>query len=122
MEDMKMYENKKLDLTAFGQAVKKARESKRISREELAEMLNISPRHTQYIETRGQHPSLQKFYEIVTLFNISVDHFFFPDTTDSKTTQRRQLDAMLESMDEKELSVISATVKAMQEAKETGEL
>jgi hypothetical protein len=79
-------------------------------------MLDLSPRHTQYIETRGQHPSLQKFYEIVTLFNISVDNLFFPDNTDSKTTQRRQLDGM----DEKELSVIAATVKAMQEAREAG--
>jgi len=81
-------------------------------------MLDLSPRHTQYIETRGQHPSLQKFYEIVTLFNISVDNLFFSDTTGSKTTQRRQLDAMLDGMDEKELLVIAATVKAMQDNKE----
>jgi len=123
MEDMIMYgklEKEKLDLRAFGQSVKEAREARGISREELAEMIDRSPRHTQYIETRGQHPSLQTFYEIVTLFNISVDNLFFSDTTESKTTQRRQLDAMLDSMDEKELAVIFATVKAMQEAKGTG--
>ncbi|MCL2775436.1 MAG: helix-turn-helix transcriptional regulator [Oscillospiraceae bacterium] len=112
---MNMYEKEKLDLTAFGQAVKKARENKNMSREQLAEVLDISARHTQYIETRGQHPSLQKFYEIVTLFNISADQFFFTNNTESKTTQRRQLDAMLDSMDEKELSIITATAKAMQE-------
>jgi len=116
-----MYEEEKLDLRAFGQAVKEAREGKGLSREKLAETLDLSSRHTQYIETRGQHPSLQKFYEIVRLFNISVDHFFFPDTAESKTTKRRQLDAMLDEMDEKDLSVITATVKAMQKAKDTGE-
>ena len=116
-----MYQNDKLDLTAFGQAVKKARESKGMSREQLAEILDISARHTQYIETRGQHPSLQIFYEIVKLFDISADHYFFPDTSESRTTQRRQLDAMLDGMDEKELSVITATVRAMQGAKITGE-
>ena len=116
-----MYEKEKLDLKAFGQAVKEARENKGMSREKLAEILDLSPRHTQYIETRGQHPSLQKFYEIVTLFDISVDHYFFSDTTESKTTQRRQLDAMLDDVDEKELSIITATVKAMQDNKETGE-
>jgi transcriptional regulator with XRE-family HTH domain len=117
MEDMIMYEKQekpKLDLRAFGQIVKESREGRNLSREQLAEMLDLSPRHTQYIETRGQHPSLQKFYEIVTLFNISVDNLFFSDTTESKTTQRRQLDAMLDSMSEKELSVITATAKAMQ--------
>jgi len=121
MEDIKMYEKQKLELRAFGQAVKEAREGKGLSREKFAEMLDLSARHTQYIETRGQHPSLQKFYEIVRLFDISVDGFFFPDTTESRTTQRRQLDAMLDGMDEKELSVITATVKAMQEAREAGE-
>jgi transcriptional regulator with XRE-family HTH domain len=120
MEDMIMYQREKLDLRAFGQAVKEAREDKGLSREQLAEILDRSPRHTQYIETRGQHPSLQIFYEIVRLFNISVDYYFFPDTTESKTTLRRQLDAMLNGMDEKELSVIAATVKAMHEARESG--
>jgi transcriptional regulator with XRE-family HTH domain len=100
--------------------VKEARENKGLAREKLAELLDLSPRHTQYIETRGQHPSLQKFYEIVTLFNMSVDQFFFPDKSDGKPTSRRQLDAMLDGMDEKDLSVIAAMVKAMQKAKETG--
>ena len=115
-----MYEKHRLDLRTFGQAVKEAREQKGLSREQLAEILELSARHTQYIETRGQHPSLQKFYDIVRLFDISVDGFFFPDSTESRTTQRRQLDAMLDSMDEKELSIITATVRAMQEARETG--
>ena len=104
----------KVDMTAFGQAVKVARESKGWSREKLAEVLDLAPRYIMYIETRGQHPSLQKLYEIVALFNISIDQFFFPDTSANITTQRRQLNAMLDCMDEKELSIITATVKAMQ--------
>ena len=116
-----MYQSNKVDMRAFGQAVKEARENKGLSREKLAEMLDLSPRYVMYIETRGQHPSLQKLYEIATLFNISIDQFFFPDKTESKTTSRRQLDAMLDGMSDKDLSVIAATVKAMQEAKEAGE-
>ena len=115
-----MYEKKKLDLKAFGETVKESRENEGIAREKLAELLELSTRHTQYIETRGQHPSLQKFYEIVTMFNISVDHFFFPDTTKSKSTARRQLDAMLDDMDEAtELSIIVATAKAIKKARKT---
>jgi transcriptional regulator with XRE-family HTH domain len=118
---MIMYQKEKLDLRTFGRTVQEAREGKGLKREKLAEMLDLSPRHTQYIETRGQHPSLQKFYEIVTLFDISVDNIFFPDTTKSKTTQRRQLDTLLDGMDEKDLSVITATADAMIKVKEAGE-
>jgi len=116
-----MYCNNKVDMTASGQAVKKARENNGWSREKLAEILGIAPRYVMYIETRGQHTSLQKMYEIATLFNISVDQFFFPAISERKTTLRRQLDAILDDMDDRELSVITATAEAMQKNKKAGE-
>ena len=115
-----MYQDEKVDMRAFGQAVKEAREKRGMSREKLAELLDRAPRYIMYVETRGQHLSLQKLYEVAKLFNISIDQFFFPDTAESKSTNRRQLDAMLDGMGDKDLSVITATVKAMQEAKGTG--
>jgi transcriptional regulator with XRE-family HTH domain len=121
MEDMKMYNRKKVDMTAFGQAVKEAREKSGLTREKLAEILDLSPRYLMYIETRGQHTSLQKLYEIATYFNISIDQFFFAGTSESKSTSRRQLDALLDGMDENDLSVIAATVNAMREAKKAKE-
>ena len=116
-----MYPKQKVDMTAFGQAVKEARENKGWSREKLAEMLDLAPRYIMYIEKRGQHMSLQKLYEIATLFNISIDHFFFTDKNDSKTTQRRQLEAMLDGMGENDLSVVFATTQAIMKIREAGE-
>jgi transcriptional regulator with XRE-family HTH domain len=118
---MKMYKHKKVDMTAFGQAVKEAREKSGLTREKLAEILDLSPRYLMYIETRGQHTSLQKLYEIATYFSISIDQFFFTDRSVSKSTSRRQLEALLDGMDEKDLSVIAAMVSAMRQAKKTKE-
>lgn len=87
-------------MRSFGQAVMEARENKGWSREKLAEMLDISTRHVMYMETRGQRPSVQKLYELAKLFDLSIDEHLLFDTTKSKTTRRRQLDAMLDSMDE----------------------
>jgi transcriptional regulator with XRE-family HTH domain len=112
---------KSFDFRAFGQAIKKARNDRELTREQLGGMLGISPRYLVDIENEGQHPSLQVLYELVTLFDISADQFFFPDTAKSKTTRRRQLENMLDEMDEKDLIVISATVKGLKEVKETGE-
>jgi len=116
-----MYQKQKFDMTAFGQAVKEAREKQGLSREKLSEILDLSPRYFMYIETRGQHMSLQKLYEIATLFNISIDQFFFTDKSDSKTTQRRQLDVMLDSMEEKDLSVVAKIAETIKEAYIAGE-
>lgn len=62
----------KYDFKAFGQTIKEARKAKGISRNQLADRLNIAS-----IENSGQHPSLQIFYELVTFFDISVDQIFF---------------------------------------------
>jgi len=116
-----MYQRKQCNLKAFGQAVREARESRGMTREHLAEGLDLSARYIMYIETRGQHPGLQRLYELATLFNISIDQFFFPDSSGSKTTLRRQIDSLLDDMDDSDLAVINATAKAIHESKKLNE-
>ena len=50
--------NFKFDFMPLGQAIKKARESKGMTREQLAEIIGYAPRHIQAIENEGQHPSV----------------------------------------------------------------
>lgn len=76
----------KFDFKAFGQAIKAARKTKGISRNQLADTLNIAPRYIASIENSGQHPSLQILYELVTLLDVSVDQFFLCDATESLLT------------------------------------
>jgi len=68
----------KYDFKAMGQAIKEARLRK------------------------GQHPSFQVFITLMTLFHISVDQFLFPDEESKKSTHRRQLDAELDGLDDKD--------------------
>lgn len=108
-------EVKKYDFKAFGQAIKAARKSKGISRNQLADQMHIAPRYIASIENSGQHPSLQIFYELVTLLDVSVDQFFFPNKKTDKSTQRRQLDSLLDDMSDKGLRIVTATAKEIKE-------
>lgn len=105
----------KYDFKAFGQAIKTARKAKGISRNQLAEQMNIAPRYIASIENSGQHPSLQIFYELVTLLDVSVDQFFFPNKKTDKSTQRRQLESLLDDMSDKGLRIVTATAKEVKE-------
>lgn len=105
------------DFHNFGQAIKEAREARGWTREQAAEMVHLAPRYLMSIENQGQHPSFQSFYELMTLFHISVDEYLFPDTECEKTTRRRQLDALLNELEDRDLTVISATAKGLIEAK-----
>lgn len=104
-------EKEKIDFTAFGLAIKAARKAKGISRNKLANVIDISPRYIANIENAGQHPSLQILYELATFLDVSVDQFFFPDKEVGKSTQRRQLDTVLDGVSETGLQIVTATAK-----------
>lgn len=74
---MKMYQyDKRLDFLALGREIKRKREVKGWTQDYLAQLVDHTPRSILYIENRGQHPSLNTFYQLVTLLDISVDQFF----------------------------------------------
>ena len=105
------------DFKAIGQAVKAARENMGLTREQLAEKLDLAPRYIMSVENQGQHPSFQVFYELITMFDISVDQYLFPDKPVERSTRRRQLDGLLGSLSEKDLIVLEATARGIIKAK-----
>nr|WP_330367029.1 helix-turn-helix transcriptional regulator [Enterocloster clostridioformis] len=113
---MRMYQyDKQLDFHALGREIKRKREEKGWTQEYLAQLVDRVPRSIMYIENRGQHPSLNTFYQLVTLLDISVDQL------SGESSCRKQIDILLNSMDEKELTVIKATAEGLKQARETEE-
>ena len=107
------------DFKALGQAIKAGRIKQGMTRETAAGTIPIDPRYLTNIENKGQHPSLNIFYKLVTLFDISVDEFFYPDAEPQKSTKRRQVDVLLDSLDDKDLIVIEATARGLKQAKKS---
>ena len=105
------------DFTPIGQAIKKAREARGMTREQLSGIIGYAPRHIQSIENEGQYPSIELFIQLITMFDV----YIFPDNEVKKSSVRRRLDAQLDNLDDKELSVIEATVIGLCKAKEPEE-
>ena len=62
-----MYQdNRRLDFHALGREIKRKREDKGWTQEYLAQLVDRTPRSIMYFENRGQHPSLNTSYKIVT--------------------------------------------------------
>lgn len=98
MGDMRMYQDeRRLDFHALGREIKRKREAKGWTQEYLAQLVDRTPRSIMYFENRGQHPSLNTFYQIVTLLDISVDQFFYPDRQNSESDCRQHIDRLLNS-------------------------
>lgn len=110
--------NNDFDFMPIGQAIKKARIVKGMTRDELSRIVDYDPRHLQAIENEGQKPSLEIFIQLVTIFGVSVDEYIFPNNKVKKSSVRRRLDAELYKLNDKELSVVEATVSGLCKAKE----
>ena len=117
---MRMYQDtRQLDFPQIrpGDQAQK-RGGKSWTQEYLAQLVGRTPRSIMYFENRGQHPSLNTFYQIVTLLDISVDQFFYPDRQNGES-DCRQL-RLLNTMDEKELTIMEATAEGLQKSQRNG--
>ena len=111
---MKLEQDKRrFDFHDIGKEIKKRRKASGLTQEQLAYILDRAPRTIMYNENDGQHPSLNTFYQMVTMFDISVDQYFYPSQNRGNECRKR-IDAMLNSLDEKELKIVEATIQAGQ--------
>lgn len=116
-----MYQEvRQFDFHALGREIKRQRKEKGWTQEYLAQLVDLTPRSIMYIENRGQHPSLNVFYLLVTLLEISVDQFFYPASESASSDCRKHINLMLNSMDEKELIIMESTAEGIEKARGTG--
>ena len=108
----------KYDFRAFGLAIKVARKKQNLTREQVGAMIEIDPRYLTNIENKGQHPSLQVFYDLVSLLNVSVDEFFLPASDLEKSTRRRQLEKRLDNLSDKDLVIMESVADGIIKSKE----
>lgn len=101
------------DFMPIGQEIKRAREARGMTREQLAGIIGYAPRHIQAIENEGQYPSLELLIQLATMFHVSLDEFIFRESTGHKSALRRRIDAILDSLDERDLMVIEATANGL---------
>ena len=105
--------NNENQMTALQRAIRQERKSKRITYEELAEMLDISPTHIKHIESGHRKPSIEILFEIARVLNLSLDGVVFPkDITQSDLT-RGKIDRLLDSLDEDSLPFVLTVLEAL---------
>ena len=107
----------KYDFRAFGLAIKEARMKQGLTREQVGAMIEIDPRYLTNIENKGQHPSLQVFYDLVHLLNVSADASFLPASDLVKSTRRMQLERQLDNLSDKDLVIMESVADGILKSK-----
>ena len=108
----------KYDFRAFGLAIKEARKKQGLTREQVGAMIEIDPRYLTNIENKGQQPSLQVLYDLVSLLNVSVDEFFLPSDSLAKSSKRRQLESKIDNFTDADLVIMESVADGIVKYKE----
>lgn len=108
----------KYDFRAFGLAIKEARKKQGLTREQVGAMIEIDPRYLTNIENKGQHPSLQVLYDLVSLLNVLVDEFFLSSDSLAKSSRRRQLESKIDNFTDADLVIMESVADGIVKYKE----
>ena len=108
------------ELTALREAIRNERKNKRITQEELAEMLEVSPTHVKHIESGHRKPSIEILFELAKILNISLDEVVFPKNRTPNDATRGQIERLLDVSDESSLQFILSVLEALREKEQTG--
>jgi transcriptional regulator with XRE-family HTH domain len=101
-------------LSRFGQTIKQARLSTNLTQDELAKQIGVTGRYIMALENEHKQPSFEILCKIILTLNIPADNIFYPKTQYTES-EKEQLIRLLTRCDERNLKIITATVKAMLE-------
>ena len=96
----------------FGELIKKKRIERRLTQEEVAELIGCHPQYYKNLENGKGMPSLPMFCRIMWELHISADEYVWPEQYLDNPTYKSLLN-LLSRCDEYMLSVLHATAEAL---------
>ena len=100
-----------LENGSLGNAIRMARIDNKLTQEELAEKIGITPTHLKHIESEHRKPSIEVLFKIATLLHMSLDILFMENTEGfEKKKLIKQISLFLPECSEPELKAILAAL------------
>lgn len=97
----------------LGARIKELRKSRAMSQEQLAELINVDPKHLSRIEVGRGYPSLDALENIANVLKVNMKDFFEYQHLDSAEEVEKAVDSLLKSADENEKRVLLKLFRAL---------
>jgi transcriptional regulator with XRE-family HTH domain len=99
---------------SLGGRIKEFRKLRKLSQEQLAEEVNIDPKHLSRIEVGRGFPSLDTLENLAKALNVELKDFFeFVHNTQNKKGLKETLNSLLRDADEERLKLLVRIVRAV---------
>ena len=97
---------------ALGDVVQTGREGMRLSREECAELVDVSLRYLISIENESKKPSFKVLFRLVRTLGVDANAIFYPENRAADTPAQR-CSRLLQQCEEHEIMAVSAMVETL---------
>ncbi len=104
-----------MDMRAVGERIRAAREAKRMTQQELAELVDLSPTHVSVIERGVKSPRLETFILIANALEVSADALLIDVVNDASQGVASELSELISSLPAKERIRILKIVRVLAE-------
>ena len=104
-----------VDLSLVGSRIKTARENKKLTQEELAAMVDLSPTHISVIERGVKSPKLETFVRIANALGVSADYLLVDVVENSTKGISCELYDYVSNLSKKEREKVLTVVRVMTE-------
>ncbi|MBQ6990795.1 MAG: helix-turn-helix transcriptional regulator [Clostridia bacterium] len=102
-----------VDYEMIGGQIKKLRINRKLTQEQLAEMVGVGPSHMSHIESGKTVPSFEVFIALVNALNCSSDELLCKEIKKAKPILNNWLVDLVADCDETEIKILSDMVVSM---------
>jgi len=99
----------------LGARIKELRKSRKLSQEELAELIGVEPQHMSRIESGRSYPSLDRLEKISIALRVPLKDFFEFMHLEDVIERLENIDGLAKELSEEQQRVLYRMVKALQE-------
>lgn len=104
-----------MNLKAFGSRIKAARERKKLTQEQLAEIVDLSPMHVSVIERGVKPPKLETFVTLANALEVSADELL-QDAVDHATEfNSSEIATLIQSLPKQDQQKLLSAIRAYAE-------
>lgn len=98
----------------LGNAIRQARLDNKLTQEELAEMVDITPTHLKHIESEHRKPSVEVLFKLAIHLHMSLDALLISDDAASeKLRQYQEIQWLLRGCSDKEIIAVQALLREL---------
>ena len=97
---------------ALGEVIQYGREKRGLSREKLAELVELSLRYIVSIENESKKPSFRALFKLIRILGVDANAVFYPENRAADTPAQR-CSRLLQQCEEHEILAVTALVETL---------